>query len=129
MATDAEISSNIKNGLLSTRKNGTERKEYFMKKRLLYREVSFYDPIQRSTIETSFKKKKHRKVISFFKENRQTLELFVEKYPERHEAFKYPLTTFKLAISSNEGKLYQPKTKYHFKDDFIELYRTPKTVK
>ena len=57
MATDVEIPSNIKNGLLPTRKNGTERKESFMKKRLLYREVSFYDPIQRSAIETSFKKR------------------------------------------------------------------------
>ena len=53
MATCAEIPFN-KNGLLSARKYGTDRVEQFMKKRFLYREVSFYDPIQRSTIVTSF---------------------------------------------------------------------------
>ena len=68
------------------------------------------------------KKNKQRKLISVLKENRQA-ELFVEKYPEKREAFKYPLATFPLAISTAEGK-YQPKTKYHFKNYFIELSKT-----
>ena len=50
ITTCAEIPSNIINGLLSARKYGTERVKQFIKKRLLYQEVSFYDPIQRSTI-------------------------------------------------------------------------------
>ena len=52
------------------------------------------------------KKEKQRKVILALKENRQALELFLEKYPEKNEAFKYLLTTFQLAISSVEKKLY-----------------------
>ena len=40
---------------------------------------------------------------------------------DEHEAFKYPLTTFPLAISTPEGKLHQPKTKHHFRNYFIEL--------
>ena len=59
MATGAEIPSNIINGLLSARKYDTERVEQFIKKRLLSREVSFYDSIQRSTIATSLKKKRN----------------------------------------------------------------------
>ena len=84
-----------------------------MKKRLLSQEVRFCDPIQFSTIKSL---KKQGKVISVLKKNRQALELFVKKSPEKHEAFKYPLATVRL-----EGILYQPKTKYHFRDYFIEL--------
>ena len=40
------------------------------------------------------------------KENRQALELFVKKHPEKHEAFKYLLTTFPLAITPIEKELY-----------------------
>ena len=61
-----------------------------MKKRLLSQEVSFCDPIQFSTIKSL---KKQRKVISVLKKNRQALELFVKKSPEKHEAFNYPLAT------------------------------------
>ena len=50
MATRAEIPGNKINALLSTRKYATERVEQFTKKRLLSREVNFYDPIQRITI-------------------------------------------------------------------------------
>ena len=67
------------------------------------------------------KKEKQRKAISVLKEDRQVLGLFVKKYPEKHEAFKYPLTTFPLAVSAPEGKLYQPKTKYLFRNYLIEL--------
>ena len=55
MATDAEIPSNMTNGLLSAKKYDIERVEYSMKRRLLSQEVSFYDPIQRSTTATSLK--------------------------------------------------------------------------
>ena len=64
----AGIPGTIINGLLSARKYGTERVEQFMKKRLLSREVNFYDHIQRTTIVTLSKKKKRRKVISVLKE-------------------------------------------------------------
>ena len=47
-----------------------KRVEQFTKKRLLSREVNIYDPIQRITIATLFKKKKQRKVISVLKEDR-----------------------------------------------------------
>ena len=67
------------------------------------------------------KKKRNRKVIYFVKEGHKALGLFVERYAEKHEAFKYPLTIFPLAISTTEEKLYQPKTKYHSRNCFIEL--------
>ena len=60
-------------------------------------------------------------VISVLKENLQALELFVEKYPEKNEAFKYPLTTFPPAVSTLEGKLYKPKVKVLFRNYLIEL--------
>ena len=52
------------------------------------------------------KEEKQRKVILALKENRQALELFVEKYPEKNEAFKYLLITFQLAISAIKRELY-----------------------
>ena len=52
-----KIPGNIINGLLSARKYATERVEQFTKKRLLSREVNFYDLIQRITIATLLKKK------------------------------------------------------------------------
>ena len=42
MTAGAEIPGNIINGLLSARKYLTERVEQFIKKKLLFREVSFY---------------------------------------------------------------------------------------
>ena len=50
-----KIPGNTINGLLSTGKYVTGRVEQFTKKRLLYREVNFYDPIQRITIATLLK--------------------------------------------------------------------------
>ena len=66
-----KVPGNIINGLLSARKYATERVEQFTKKRLLSREVNFYDPIQRITIATLLKKKKkkQRKVIPVLKED------------------------------------------------------------
>ena len=69
MATGGEIPVNIINGLLSARKYATERVEQFTKKRLLSREVTFYDPMQRITTATLLKKKKQRKVIFVLKED------------------------------------------------------------
>ena len=57
-------------------------------------------------------------------ENRQSLELFVEKYPEKNEAFKYPLTTFPPEVSTPEGKLYQLKVKVLFRNYLMELPNT-----
>ena len=65
--------------------------------------------------------KKKLKVISILKENLQPLELFFEKYPEKHEAFKYLLKNFALAISAIGKEMYEAKTKYHFRNYFIEL--------
>ena len=93
-----------------------------MKKRLLCREVSFYDPIQRSTIVTSLKKrKKHRKLICVLKEDCQALGSFVEKYPEKHKAFKYPLTTLPLAISTQKPSVIL--------EIISSSYQTPKSMK
>ena len=56
-----KIPGNTINGLLSTGKYATGRVDQFTKKRLLYREVNFYDPIQRITIATFLKKKEIEK--------------------------------------------------------------------
>ena len=37
--------------------------------------------------------------MSVLKEDHQTLGLFVEKDPEKHAAFKYPLTAFHFALN------------------------------
>ena len=58
-----------------------------------------------SSITMSLRKKKQRKVISVLKEDHQVIELFVRKYSGKHEAFKYPLTTFPLTVSIPEVKL------------------------
>ena len=60
MTAGAEIPGNIINGLLSARKYATERVEQFTKKRLLSREVNFYDPIQRVTSNVIEKKETER---------------------------------------------------------------------
>ena len=78
MATGAEMPGNIINGLLSARKYATERVEQFTKKRLLSREVNFYDPIQRITIATLLKKEEQRKVISVLKEDHWLLNYLLE---------------------------------------------------
>ena len=116
-----KIPGNTINGLLQTGKYATGRVEQFTKKRLLYREVNFYDPIQRITIATLLKKKKQRKVISVLKEDHQAVDLFVIKYPEKHDAFNYPLITVPLSVSTPEGESYQPKAKYFFKNYLIDL--------
>ena len=61
-------------------------------------------------------KKKQRKVISVLKEHHHALCLFVKKYPEKQEAFKYLLKDFPFAISIPEGKLCQSKTKCLFRN-------------
>ena len=71
-----KVPGNIINGLLSARKYATERVEQFTKKRLLSREVNFYDPIQRITIATLLKKKKQENVISVLKEDHQAVDIF-----------------------------------------------------
>ena len=68
------------------------------------------------------RKKKQRKVMYVVKEDHKPLGLFVERYPEKHERFQYPLTTLPLAISTTEGKLYQAKTKHYFRNCFIEWW-------
>ena len=116
MVAAVEIPGTITNGILSARKYGTERVEQSIKKKLLFRAVSFC-----STIAMSLKKKKKRKLISVLKEDHRALFLFVEKYPDKQELFKYLLKNFPLAISIPEGKLYQPKTKCLFTSYLIEL--------
>ena len=59
--------------------------------------------------------------MSVLKKDRQALCLFVEKYPEKQEAFKYLLTNFPLAISIPECKLHQPKIKCLFSSYLIKL--------
>ena len=44
--------------------------------------------------------------MSDLKENHQALGLFVEKDPEKHEAFKYPLTTFHFPLNKLPTSLH-----------------------
>ena len=59
-------------------------------------------------------------MISVLKEDHQALCLFVKKYPEKEEVFKYLLKDFPPEISIPDGKLYPPKTKCLFRN-LIEL--------
>ena len=54
------------------------------------------------------------------KEYRQALGLFVAKYPDKKEAFIYPLTTYPLALSTAQGTLYKPRTKYLLRNYLID---------
>ena len=117
MAASAEIPGTIVKRLLSARKYGKERVKQFIKKEIAIPGSKFLG----STIATSLKKKKKRKLISVLKEDHQALCLFVEKYPVKQEVFKYLLKNFPLAISIPEGKLYQPENKYLFRSYLTEL--------
>ena len=117
MAASAEIPGTIVKRLLSARKYGKERVKQFIKKEIAIPGSKFLG----STIATSLKKKKKRKLISILKEDHQALCLFVEKYPVKQEVFKYLLKNFPLAISIPEGKLYQPENKYLFRSYLTEL--------
>ena len=98
MVTGAEVPVSIVNGLLSSREKGEESLKEFIEKRLASFEEGFYEPIKRSDIQITIEKKEKTREISILKEDRQALGLFVAKYPDKKEAFSYPLT--KLSISS-----------------------------
>ena len=53
-------------------------------------------------------KKKKKKPIEI------GLGLFVAKYPDKKEAFSYPLITYLLALLTVQGTLYKPRTKHLF---------------
>ena len=55
------------------------------------------------------------------KEDRQALGLFVAKYPDKKEAFSYPLTTYPLALSTAQETLYKPRTKHLFRNYLIDF--------
>ena len=56
------------------------------------------------------------------KEDRQALGLFVAKYPDKKEAFSYPLTTYPLALSTAQGTLYKPRTKHLFRNYLFDSF-------
>ena len=55
------------------------------------------------------------------KKDWQALGLFVTKYPDKKEAYSYPLTTYPLALSTAQGTLYKPRTKYLFRNYLIDF--------
>ena len=71
----------------------------------------FYEPIKRSGIWITIEKKKTPREKSISKEDKQVLDLFVKKHPDKKEAFSYPLTTYPLALSTAVGTLYKPHRK------------------
>ena len=60
-------------------------------------------------------------MISILKENGQTLGLFVAKYPGKKEASSCPLTIYLLALPTNQGTLYEPRTKHLFRNYLIDF--------
>ena len=112
MVTGAEVPVSIANGLLCSREKRENCLKEFIGKPLASREKGFYEPIKRSGIQINIEKKKKRREISIFKKDRQVFSLFVAKYPDKKEAFSYPLTTYLLALSTAQEKLYKPRTKH-----------------
>ena len=112
MVTGAEVPVSIANGLLCSREKRENCLKEFIGKPLAFREKGFYEPIKRSGIQINIEKKKKRREISIFKKDRQVFSLFVAKYPDKKEAFSYPLTTYPLALSTAQEKLYKPRTKH-----------------
>ena len=109
------------NGLLSSGEKGEERLKDFREKRLASREKGFYKLIKRSGIQITIEKKKKPRKISILKEDRQALVLFVAKYPDKKEAFSYPFATYPSALSTAQGALYKPRTKYLFRNYLIDF--------
>ena len=121
MVTGAEVPVSIVNGLLSSREKGEECLKQFIEKRLTSRKKGFYEPIKRSGIQITIEKRKKPREISILKEDRQALGLFVAKYPDKKEAFSYPLTTYPLAFSAAQATLYKPRTKHLFRNYLIDF--------
>ena len=85
------------------------------------REKGFHEPNKRSGNQNTIEKKKKPREISILKEDRQALVLFVAKYPDKKEAFSYPLATYPSALSAAQGTLYKPRTKYLFRNYLIDF--------
>ena len=116
-----ELTSKIIDGLLSAKDVGEKLLAEFVKNGVTSRNESFFERIKQSGIVYREDKRKTPKAISVLKEDRQALGLFVAKYTDKKNAFTYPLTTYPLSIADPRGKLYQPKTKHVFRNDFIKL--------
>ena len=110
----------IVNGLLSSRKKRKECLKGFIEKRLTSPEKGLYKPIKTSGIQITIEKKKKPREISILKENWLALGLFVANYAVKKEAFSYPLTTYPLALSTAQGTLYKPHTKYLFRNYLMD---------
>ena len=120
MATWAEAPVSIVHGLLSSKEKGKECLIEFIEKRLLSPEKEIYKPNKRSCIQITIEKKKKPREISILKEDRLALGLFVANYAVKKEAFSYLLITYPLALSTAQGTLYKPCTKYLFRNYLID---------
>ena len=118
MITGAGGPVSIVNGLLSLREKGEEFLKEFIEKRLTSREKGFYEPIKWSGIQVTIEKKKQERYL-FWKKDRQALGLLVANYPDKKEAFNYPLNV----------TLCKPRTKYLFRnyltDTSISFFEIP----
>ena len=94
---------------------------------------AFYELIKRSGIQITIEKKKKSREISILKEYRQALGFFVAKYPDKKEAFSYPLTIYSFALSADQGTLCKPGTKHLFRNYLIDssaaFVETPSDLK
>ena len=122
LSTGIELEPAIVDGLIGARSVGEEMHQMFYTDRLLLSEVDFFAPIKRSTIKMGLEKKKKKaaKALSVLKEDRQVLGMVVAKCHDKREAFSHCLIKYPLAISTPDGKLYQPSSKSKFRNYLIE---------
>ena len=73
-----------------------------------------------AAFKITIEKKKKPREISILKKDWQVLALLVAKYPDKNEAFSYPLATYLLALSTAQGTLHEPRTKYLFINYLID---------
>ena len=122
ISTGIELDTAIVQGLIGVRSVGEEMHRIFYTDRVLSNTVDFFAPIKRSTIKTGLEKKQKAaaKALSVLREDRQALGLIVAKCHNKREAFSHCLMKYPLAISTPDGKLYQPGSKAKFRNYLIE---------
>ena len=67
----------------------------------------FFDPIKKTNLDTTIKRKPRANTASANKEDRQALGIVLSENIDLEEALKYPLTTFALSLTTPEGNLGQ----------------------
>ena len=71
----------------------------------------FFDPVKKTNLDTSIKRKPRANTASANKEERKAFWIVLSENIDLEEALQYPLTTFALSLTTPEGNLRQRNNK------------------